>query len=285
MKPARALAALLAAALASPAAAGDDCQRGVCVREVRTGDLIAIRAENRNPAPVYLRVEFTQLENLSSTPARPVLVVGAESSADVATLRRTRSEGGSRYAFTWRHRLGDPAAVHDDAARYRIPFGGDAPHRVVQGPNGAFSHRGDIAYDFAMPVGTPVLAAREGRVAEVVDSFREGGKRADLRDKANFVSILHADGTFGRYIHLREGAVVKPGQRVAAGALLGYSGDTGYSAQSHLHFDVVRATRDGDVESLPIRFASDDPAGFVPEVGTNVLPQGQSSRSQRGASK
>jgi murein DD-endopeptidase MepM/ murein hydrolase activator NlpD len=270
---ARALAACLAAAALAGAAAGDDsCRAGVCVREVRSDDAITIRAENRNPAPVYLRAEFTELENLTSTPARPVLVVGAESSADVATLRRKRPDGGSRYAFTWRHRIGDPAAVHDDAARYRIPFGGDAPRRVVQGPDGAFSHRGEIAYDFAMPVGTPVLAAREGRVAEVVDWFTEGGKRADLRDQANFVSVLHADGTFGRYIHLRKGAAVKPGQRIAAGELVGYSGDTGYSAQSHLHFDVVRATREGGLESLAIRFASDDPDGFVPQVGTYVSP-------------
>jgi murein DD-endopeptidase MepM/ murein hydrolase activator NlpD len=259
------------AALAG-ASAADDCRGGVCIHDTRTGDAIVIRASNENPAPVYLRVEFTQLENLVSTPAKPALVVPAESSAEVASLRRTRSDASSRYAITWRRRLGDPAAVHDDAARYRIPFGGDAPRRLVQGPDGAFSHRGEIAYDFAMPVGTPVLAAREGRVVEVVDEFREGGKRDDLRDKANFVSILHPDGTFGRYIHLREGAAVKRGQRVAAGELVGSSGDTGYSAQSHLHFDVVRATLDGDVESLPIRFASDDPAGFVPDVGTVVPP-------------
>jgi murein DD-endopeptidase MepM/ murein hydrolase activator NlpD len=282
---ARWFAACLAAALASAAAASDDCQRGVCIHETRSDDAIRIRASNENPAPVYLRVEFTDLENLASTPARPELVVGAEASADVATLRPARSDRGTRYAFTWRHQLGDPAAVPDAAARYRIPFGGDAPRRVVQGPDGPFSHRGEIAYDFAMPIGTPVLAAREGRVAQVVDEYRKGGERSELRDKANFVSILHADGTFGRYIHLREGAVVKPGQRVAAGALVGYSGNTGFSAQSHLHFDVVRATRDGGLESLPIRFASDDPAGFVPAVGTNVLPQGQSSRLQPGASK
>jgi murein DD-endopeptidase MepM/ murein hydrolase activator NlpD len=268
----RGVVVALAAFAAATAAAADDCQRGVCIHETRSDDTILIRASNENPAPVYLRVEFTKLENFSSTPERPALVVGAEASAEVATLRRARRDQRSGYAFTWRHQPGDPAAVHDDAARYRSPFGGDAPRRVVQGPDGAFSHRGEIAYDFAMPVGTPVLAAREGRVAQVVDEFREGGKRNDLRDKANFVSILHADGTFGRYIHLREGAVVKPGQRVAAGELVGYSGDTGYSAQSHLHFDVVRATRDGDVESLPIRFASDDSAGFVPEVGVPVAP-------------
>jgi len=63
------------------------------------------------------------------------------------------------------------------------------------------------------------------------------------------------------------------GERVVRGQLLGYSGHTGYSTEPHLHFDVVRATSEGRYRSVSIRFASDDPEGFVPRAGGRFAPQ------------
>ena len=97
---------------------------------------------------------------------------------------------------------------------------------------------GLYAIDFAMPIGTPIHAAREGVVVAVRDSFTDGNG-VDLEE--NFVFVRHADGTIGRYLHLtRGGARVEAGDTVAQGDLLGLSGDTGQTAGPHLHFDVQR---------------------------------------------
>jgi murein DD-endopeptidase MepM/ murein hydrolase activator NlpD len=61
------------------------------------------------------------------------------------------------------------------------------------------------------------------------------------------ISVLQVDGTYAEYLHLRHGGtVVKPGDRVVAGQLIGYSGNTGWSSTPHIHFHVyvpIRATQ------------------------------------------
>ncbi|KAL1496891.1 hypothetical protein AB1Y20_001389 [Prymnesium parvum] len=112
----------------------------------------------------------------------------------------------------------------------------------VQGNHGASSHHGELrfAFDWAMPVGTPVLAAREGVVAAVCDHFRAHGRRVEDKAKANYVAVRHSDGLYSRYYHLKHGgARVALGERVEQGQLIALSGNTGFSGGPHLHFDVT----------------------------------------------
>ena len=109
-----------------------------------------------------------------------------------------------------------------------------------QGIDGKFSHFGSLryAYDFDLPSGTPVRASKAGWVAVACGAFTEGGLRVELKARANYVAIRHEGDIFSRYYHLQSTAVVD-GEFVAAGAVIGYSGNTGYSGMPHLHFDVV----------------------------------------------
>lgn len=95
---------------------------------------------------------------------------------------------------------------------------------------------GVYAIDFVMPIGTPIVAAREGEVVAARDSFPDHNG-VDLEE--NFVFIRHADSTVARYFHLTEdGAEVAVGDHVAQGQVIGRSGNTGQSGGPHLHFDV-----------------------------------------------
>jgi len=154
----------------------------------------------------------------------------------------------------------------DASVRYRLPFPLEVPRFCAQGVDGPSTHigAGRFAFDFAMPVGTPVLAAREGTVVRVTNGFTEAGLDPSFAMKANGVTILHADGTFADYAHLRSGALVKPGQPVKQGEQIGYSGHNGFSMGPHLHFAVSLRTASGDVETTPIRFGVGSPKGFVP---------------------
>lgn len=158
-------------------------------------------------------------------------------------------------------------AHHDDKTRYRLPFELDTPRYLVQGPNGRFTHAGVLAFDFAMPVGTPVLAAREGTVARVRDGFREGGLDPRKRNGANEVLILHADGTFAIYVHLSPGIPVHEGQLVKQGERIAASGNTGFTAGPHLHFAVAKRKQGAALDWVSIRFGVGSIAGFVPEAG------------------
>ena len=61
----------------------------------------------------------------------------------------------------------------------------------TQGAGGRASHYDDLfyAYDFKLPEGTPILAAREGVVAMAVSGFTEGGLSSHLKARANYVAV------------------------------------------------------------------------------------------------
>jgi murein DD-endopeptidase MepM/ murein hydrolase activator NlpD len=89
---------------------------------------------------------------------------------------------------------------------------------------GAAMHNG---LDFKGPLGTPILAAAEGKVTSVGS---QGGY-------GNTVEITHANGLVTRYAHL-SGFNVASGQKVDRGVQIGRMGSTGRSTGSHLHFEV-----------------------------------------------
>ena len=188
----------------------------------------------------------------------------AEAGAGSAFLAHWLQEELQRsvYAFAPRN------AVHDPNERYALPFDPLIPRILGQGPGGEYSHTGanQHAFDFVMPVGTPVRAAREGVVGRVVDGFTKGGKDPALKPYANLVHVLHADGSFAAYVHLSPGIAVKEGERVARGQVIARSGQTGFSGAPHLHFAVERVDEDGlRHSSLPIRFGRRGHPGFVPK--------------------
>jgi len=77
-------------------------------------------------------------------------------------------------------------------------------------------------------------------VAEVQVSFTAGGPDPELAERANVVVIDHGDAHFSVYQHLMPGgALVREGDVVAQGQVIGQSGNTGYSTEPHLHFEVI----------------------------------------------
>jgi len=140
---------------------------------------------------------------------------------------------------------------------YRLPWKPGIRRLCCQGNRAIVSHRNreTYAYDFAMPIGTEVCAARGGVVAVVVQSFDGNG----VGWWNNEIYIRHDDKTTGRYLHLRKhGSRVRVGQRVAQGDVICESGNVGHSLGPHLHFEVVNNS-----QTIPITFA-DVPGDGIP---------------------
>jgi murein DD-endopeptidase MepM/ murein hydrolase activator NlpD len=134
----------------------------------------------------------------------------------------------------------------------RYPFAGSARVRqAASSGNDKDSHnqadKWSAAYDFAMPVGTEVLAAASGTVVGVYESETQTYAPGTSKRLGNFVTLEHRDAQnmpfFTTYLHLRHnGVAAQIGDKVSAGQLIGYSGNTGVSTGPHLHFQFGRTS-------------------------------------------
>ncbi|MFI5907442.1 peptidoglycan DD-metalloendopeptidase family protein [Dactylosporangium sp. NPDC051541] len=104
-----------------------------------------------------------------------------------------------------------------------------------------------VGVDIMSFVGTPIHAASAGTVVEVVCNI-EAGHSCDQTGSATiggcgwYVKIQHTAGVSTLYCHMVRRGVVQPGQKVAAGQVIGYVGSSGNSSAPHLHFEVHVST-------------------------------------------
>ncbi len=213
-------------------------------------------ADNLMYGPVEVALRFKRHDAVIAQPQLPAtVVVQARSSVLVSRIRMPDPLRGGDFELLMDALPGDPGAQAQDY-EYRMPFE-YGRIRIGQGPGGGFSHDDEQnrdAIDFAVPEGTPILAAREGVVMQVESDYDQAGlDREAYGGKANFIRILHADGSMALYAHLQpEGVQVRVGQYVRKGQRIGLSGNTGFSTAPHLHF-VVQANRGMRLVSVPFR--------------------------------
>ncbi|MDR0564131.1 MAG: M23 family metallopeptidase [Azoarcus sp.] len=237
------------------------------IEKIGSGSECLIVATNKSAAPMTVTVGITtKAMGRRSQSAKKWFLKGVVSPISTSELGRfpTENEQACRDAYIVAfHNIGDAFAVPDKQYKYRLPFKKGLVVRVTQEPNGVLTtHRDALtryAVDFAVPKDTPVLAARAGTVIGVIDRFEKGRPDPKLAETTNLVSVIHSDGTFAQYAHLaRNGVLVRPGEQVEAGQIIGYSGNTGFSGGPHLHFDVrqARIQANGAVMqvSLPFNF-------------------------------
>ena len=150
---------------------------------------------------------------------------------------------------------------------YVLPYPVGSAYLVDQGncsPPGN-GHRGAsrYGYDFLMPIGTRVTAARAGSVLLVEESHVDGEIAATGKD--NYVYVLHDDGTSALYGHFTNlGVAVDVGQTVTPGMTIGFSGNTGNTGNKpHLHLSVFAcnpiALGSAACPTLPFTFRNTDP--------------------------
>lgn len=104
---------------------------------------------------------------------------------------------------------------------YRRPIDGGVKTQGIHGRN---------AVDLAAPIGTPLYAAAAGTVIISKTSGYNGGY-------ANYIVIAHPNGTQTLYAHNSDN-VVKVGEAVTQGQLIGHVGMTGNATGPHVHFEI-----------------------------------------------
>lgn len=251
---------LMGFTLAAPAMAGRCLEDWACWEVRASADRVEFWVKNLKEYPFTGSLDV-RTRNLQGTRQRNRYeesgVIPGHSEILLFTLYPKDRTRPVAYRDTFYWTPGVLNAQHDDTVKYQLPFADGERYPLVQGFGGGYSHRGASRYavDFAMPVGTEVHAARSGTVVQTVAHHDRGGASRRYATFANYIVILHEDGTTGEYLHLmKNGVRTAVGEEVQAGDLIGYSGNTGFSSLPHLHFAVYRPKPMGEFESLAFRF-------------------------------
>jgi len=244
-----------------PALAQAECKDDwICIDEISADNDIELHARNLRDFPITYTLRVYARDYAVAGPNTVTRTLEPRESHQTMKLQgREDKKGYYGYDFKWT--VGRMDAKHDDNYRYALPYGDGHSYRVLQGYGSRFSHRGheEYAVDFDMPTGSAVHAARSGVVARIEESNSKGCWEDDCGQYANFVVVLHPDGTTGEYYHLdHEGVLVEVGDTVTRGQKIALSGNTGHTTMPHLHFAVYRPISWGRTQSIPVRFQSAD---------------------------
>jgi murein DD-endopeptidase MepM/ murein hydrolase activator NlpD len=151
-----------------------------------------------------------------------------------------------------------------------LPFNIQGEVNILQGFHGPWSHKEfsrtkDLTYavDFKLNIGTPVIAARDGRLYGYYDGSTKFYSGTDPKmgnslifGETNFVFVEHQDGTVAIYSHLAKGSCVvgTRQKKIAQGELLAFTGLSGWVGPTpHLHFQLYKKD---DFRSIPISFTN-----------------------------
>ena len=226
----------------------------VYYEDIKNG--FAMMVDNNEYCPISIELTLT-LKNLRSVKgSQNIFVVPARSKGFVITdLIAANKNKPYRFSYKYKSSYGNHnQKKYNMTYKYYLPFQKHESYEVFQGYNGKQTHQNENALDFTMPIGTPVVAARDGVVVKVVAHNNRTCYTKDCMKYNNLVIVYHEDGTFAEYTHIKkDGAKVAVGDTVTKGQVIAESGNVGYSSGPHLHF-VVFLQRISGRKTLKTRF-------------------------------
>lgn len=212
------------------------------------GDSLFVNVNNtlKCPLQIYLESDSANFSSISLI-AKPLL--NQELRFDMPIHKKS-------VRILWA--FGNPEEVRNPKS-FALPFPKGKTYRIIQGYGGSFSHQGidsRYAIDFSLKIKDTVCAVANGYVVGVIKDYKKGGIREKWTPYANYITLYHPEsGLFTQYVHLvYNGSLVKVGDSVVKGQVIGFSGKTGYTNTEHLHFNVLKPEWGKRRVSTPIEF-------------------------------
>jgi murein DD-endopeptidase MepM/ murein hydrolase activator NlpD len=148
--------------------------------------------------------------------------------------------------------FGDPAA-----SLYILPYQVGKSYRISQSYcNRWGSHSNQLAYDFDIPIGADIIAARAGFVVLLWEGTPDTGASV-YGVENNYLFVLHSDGTVAMYAHLKQDGIdVEVGEYVEQGQRVADAGNSGTGGTPHLHFGVYASWPNRHGFDVPVNFSN-----------------------------
>jgi hypothetical protein len=201
--------------------------------------------ENHAFCHYIVEVQVTGLDNLSSDQPLPFRKEVAPGTTHLFNLVPVNSNNAVKFNFSAAYLKGCLQPNPKTDITYLLPMSPGKEAQVYEMQNLGKAKSGDpeirdwYVIRIKMTPGDTIFAARRGVISEMDVSSGANDSGSNQIGGTNFIEIVHADCTFGRYgIIKKNGAFVKPGQTVEAGTPIGLVGGDQYGRGSEIRFSV-----------------------------------------------
>jgi hypothetical protein len=194
-------------------------------------------AINTAEIPYSVLLNFSDLQNMTTSAGGKTLAVAIPGRSKVATLRPTLAGQGSNFRYSFSFAKGNVyAKSKQEVAAYLLPVPDGTSvkavrNNTVEGALGQANKQENYAgvtLFFDKP--TQITAPRKGLVAALKMDGEPVGTNLSYVAEENFIELYHEDGTLTRLSVLKAGTEqVKLGQLVFPGDPLALSGGENYS--------------------------------------------------------
>jgi len=242
----------------------------VCGQSNQPAPVVAQESSPAAPTPQYAQAQPSRTNSGQSVSIGPISI----SSAGVRIADNTAAQNRAFYNKAIR-----PIVNLQQGGNFIFPLSIPSPITSLFGwrlhPISG-DQRFHTGTDIGAPQGTPVLAARTGRVA-VADTMGGYGLTVVLRhgEKEDLESL---------YPHLSQ-LLVEPGEQVEKGDVIGLVGSTGNSTGPHLHFEMRQLTADGWVTINTDDLVRQTMATLVQTLNNPLLALSEQAQQADGSSR
>ncbi len=237
---------------------------------------VLIYATNTQSIPYSVILNFSNLQNLSTTGGGNVTAIAPPGRSMVCRLKPTVSGQGTGYNYSYTFAKGNVFGKNKTEPIYLIPVpqgekvtGMQMTH--IENKLGADRSNQDyVGVSFRLERPTQILAPRKGVIAEVVMNNTQEKENLDFSDSENRIEIYHHDGTITRLMVLKAGTEkVKVGDIVYPGDVLAESSGENYLSGMHVRMVTLRTEKDGPAKFkynvIPVKFATETRAIEIPQ--------------------
>lgn len=225
-------------------------------------------AVNPTKIPYSVVLNFSQLQNMTTSGGGNVTGIASPGRSKVATLKPTLAGQGTNYRYSFSYAKGNVYGKTKTDPVYLIPVPEGRQVKAILNnnisntlnkPEKDNSYVG-ISFIFDQP--TTIVAPRKGVIAEMKMDYDSEKESLSYSAEENYIEIYHEDGTITKLMVLKAGSEkVAVGDVVYPGQVLAESAGENYQQGRHVRMVNQRTIKDGPdrlkYSYFPVVFATD----------------------------
>lgn len=226
-------------------------------------------AVNPTKIPYSVVLNFSQLQNMTTSGGGNVTGIASPGRSKVGTLKPTLAGQGTNYRYSFTYAKGNVYGKTKIDPVYLLPVPEGTQVKAILNnsiSNAINKEKKDGSYvglSFIFEKATSIVAPRKGVIAEMKMDFQPDKENLTFTAEENYIEIYHEDGTITKLIVLKaDSQKVKVGDVVLPGQVLAESGGVNYQQGPHVRMVNIRTEKDGPDKLkssyFPVVFVTDE---------------------------